>query len=149
MHGPIDPSAGRSAPCGLKRKKSRLVPVFNWPEHAFPDSLRIRKTHRDLIGAPNGIPDDIGFRFEVTRLGTPGLGDPRPTALSGLSLQFSGQGNAFVERPQRPAKGPLQVLVERDAHDLRRIGMADMTSKAHQLTVVNLPHDAMTVGTGK
>jgi hypothetical protein len=65
------------------------------------------ETRRDLVGALDRIADDLGFRLELKRLGRPRLGDPGPGARVRLRLQFSGEGDAFLVRPQRATEGLL------------------------------------------
>src|SRR5665213_64354 len=134
--------SGRPVPFREPPSSLRLISINERP-------LRRGETSGDLVGALDGIADNAGFRLELERLGRPRFGNPGAAAAACLRFQFSGKGYAFIERPQRTAEGVPQILVEREAHDLVRIGMADVTAVAREVAVVDFPHHAVTIRTGE
>ena len=94
----------------------------------------------------DGLAEHLRLLFNFLDLVRPNAGTLVVAAFARLLAESFSQRAALLQGPQRAAERAPEVVVERQTHHVRTIGVTDMATIVLQIVVFDFPHHAIAPG---
>src|SRR5262245_10006139 len=104
---------------------------------------------RNVVKPHNSISDDVELSLELLRAVRPGRGEARLAFALCLVLELARERATLCHGPQGAAQRTPQVIVESQGHQIGGISMTDVAAVPDEVTFIDFPHGAVTIGTSK
>src|SRR5262249_23959112 len=92
---------------------------------------------------------DLGLLLNLSLFARPEIGHPVVYTLACLLAQLLGEGHALLERAKRASERPAQIIIEREIHRFRRIGVPDVAPVVEVALLADLPHHTVALRPGR
>jgi hypothetical protein len=101
------------------------------------------------LHAKHGIADYLQLDLMLPYFVRPAFGRQAMARFYSLLVQLACQSDTLLQGANSTRHCTPEALVQSKGHTLCGVGMAHMTAKPDELTIIDFPHHAVTVGTGE